>query len=71
MNRTPRIVARTLRGGAKDDGSFDDAFWGAQGAEVIFGAAWDMIADARTMRGEDGDEPRLQRAVCRTLRRGR
>jgi len=66
-----QFVTRTLRGGAKDDGAFDRAFWQGLGAERIFEAAWEMVAEVRTMRGEaDGDEPRLQRSVVR-VERGR
>ena len=55
----------------KDDGAFDRAFWQALGAERIFEAAWEMVAEVRAMRGEtDGDEPRLQRSLVR-IERGR
>ena len=64
-------VSRVLRGGEKDDGSFDLKFWQAIGAEGIFAAAWEMIDEFRSFRGEDGDQPRLQRSVLRVVRRGR
>ncbi len=64
-------MARVLRGGQKDDGSFDVAFWQQVGPEGIFAAAWEMVREVRAMRGEDGDEPRLQRSVLRVVRRGR
>jgi hypothetical protein len=64
-------MSRVLRNGEKDDGAFDLAFWRAAGAEAIFAAAWEMVNEARAIRGEDGDEPRLQRAVVRVVRRGR
>lgn len=62
-------MARVLRPGEVDDGSFDRAFWRQVGPEGILEAAWDMVNEARAMRGLDGDEPRLQRSVCRTVRR--
>ena len=62
-------MARVLRNGEPDDGEFDLEFWKRVGAEGIFEAAWDMVCEARAMRGEDGDEPRLQRSVLRVVRR--
>lgn len=63
-------MSRVLRDGEQDDGSFDLAFWQAVGAEGIFAAAWEMVSELRAFRGEDGDEPRLQRSVVRVERRG-
>lgn len=65
------VMARLLRGGEKDDGRFDIDFWQRQGAEAIFAASWDLVNEARAMRGLHGDEPRLQRSLCRLVRRGR
>ena len=64
-------MTRVLRGGQKDDGQFDLEFWRRQGAEAIFAASWDLVNETRAMRGMSGDEPRLQRSVCRVVRRGR
>lgn len=64
-------MARVVGAGEKDDGSFDRAFWREIGAEGILDAAWDMVNEARAMRGLDGDEPRLQRSVCCLSRRQR
>jgi hypothetical protein len=33
-------------------------------------AAWEMVSEQRAMRGDDGDEPRLQRSIVRVVRRG-
>jgi hypothetical protein len=63
-------MTRTLRNGEPDDGSFDLEFWRAQGPEAVFSAAWDMVNELRACRGEDGDEPRLQRSIVRVVRRG-
>ena len=64
------VMSRVLRGGQADDGSFDLEFWQRVGAEGIFAAAWEMVSEQRAMRGEDGDEPRLQRSAVRVVRRG-
>jgi hypothetical protein len=50
-------VARVLRPGQVDDGSFDRDFWRKVGAAGILEAAWDMVNQARAMRRLDGDEP--------------
>ena len=63
-------MARVLRPGEHDDGSFDRAFWREVGHEGIFEAAWELVNEYRTFRGLDGDEPRLQRSVCRVIRPG-
>jgi hypothetical protein len=65
------MMSRVLRAGEQDDGSFDREFWRRVGPEGIFAAAWEMVREVRAMRGEDGDEPRLQRSVLRVVRRGR
>ncbi len=61
-------MARVLRPGQRDDGSFDREFWRKIGPEGILLAAWEMVAEVRSMRGHDGSEPRLQRSVCRVIR---
>jgi hypothetical protein len=60
---------RLLRGGERDDGAFDDEFWQDIGPEGILEASWQMVIEARVWQGLDGDEPRLQRSVCRIQRR--
>jgi hypothetical protein len=64
------VMARVLRDGAKDDGAFDLEFWRRIGAEGIFSAAWEMVSEARAIRGQDAGESRLQRSVVR-VERGR
>ena len=71
MQRSPIRMARVLRGGQVDDGSFDLDFWQRVGAEGIFAAAWDMVAEVQLMGGGSGEQPRLQRSVLRVIRRGR
>ena len=67
----PRVrMARVLRNGTRDDGSFDIEFWRRIGAEGRFAAAWEMVLEAQAIRGvKDAREPRLQRSVLRVERR--
>lgn len=65
------VMSRVLRRGEKDDGTFDLDFWQRIGAEGIFASAWEMVCEQRAIRGDDGNEPRLQRSVLRVVRRGR
>lgn len=62
------VMARVLRNGETDDGSFDREFWRRQGHEAIFAAAWEMVEEARMMKDANGGEPRLQRSVSRVVR---
>ena len=71
MVRPRVIMARVLRGGAPDDGAFDLEFWQRVGAEGIFAAAWEMVSEPSSMRGESAGQPRLQRSLLRVIRRGR
>ena len=69
MSDRERIVmTRVLRRGVSDDGSFDLEFWRRVGAEGRFAATWEMVGEARWIRGEDGGQSRLSRSVCRVLR---
>ena len=45
MPRGAVVMARVLRSGAKDDGSFDLEFWRRVGAEGVWAAAWEMVAE--------------------------
>lgn len=66
----PIRMARVLRNGARDDGSFDIEFWRRVGVEGRFAAAWKMVCEAAAIRGEQSNrEPRLQRSVLRIERR--
>ena len=62
-------MTRILRNHEKDDGSFDLEFWQKVGAEGRFAAAWEMVQEVLAFRGQDGDQPRLQRSVTRVIRR--
>jgi len=48
-------------GEEKED--FDIQFWQSQGDQAIFDAALEMIIDYLILRGENVNEPRLQRTV--------
>ena len=65
------VMSRVLRGGERDDGSFDREFWRQVGAAGILEAAWEMVAEVEAMRGGDAGQPRLRRDVLRVVRRGR
>jgi hypothetical protein len=69
-SRRARGVARLSHDLRADDRSFDLEFWQARGHEAIFAAAWEMVLEYRRFRGEEGDEPRLQRQVGGLVRRG-
>ena len=47
---------------------FDAAFWAAMSGDQKVEALWTMVLEARVLKGMDGDEPRLQRSVCRVQR---
>jgi hypothetical protein len=70
MGESKVRMARVLRNGARDDGSFDVEFWRRVGAEGRFAAAWEMVCEADAIRGvQNAREPRLQRSVLRIERR--
>src|SRR5437867_2705380 len=48
---------------------FDDEFWSRMSGEERVSLLWDMVLEVRRIRGEKGDEPRLQRSVLRVERR--
>ena len=63
-----RGSSRLLRGA--DDGAFDRTFWGSITPEARLALMWDMVLEARALKGLPDGEPRLQRSVCR-VQRGR
>lgn len=69
VSEKPLRMVRVLRKGEKDDGAFDLDFWRRVGAEGRFAAAWEMVSEIAAFRGENGDQPRLQRSVLRIHRR--
>lgn len=52
----------------EDDGSFDREFWAAVPPATRLELVWDMVLEYSSWRGLDGDQPRLQRSVCRVER---
>ena len=62
-----KIAARLVRQG-HDEEAFDAEFWAAMTGEQRVELLWEMVLEARAIRGEVGDEPRLQRTVV-SLRR--
>ena len=72
---SPERRAERLRGMSRvlrepDDGSFDRAFWRTIAPADRFALVWDMVLEARVLKGSPDGEPRLQRSVCR-VQRGR
>ena len=63
---TARLLTRDA-----DTLAFNIEFWRAQGPDARLAAAWDMVLEARRMRGQRGPEPRLQRSVAVLVRRAR
>jgi hypothetical protein len=63
--------AVTLRVGrlGVDDAQMDREWWAAFSPDERVAMMWDLVREARRWRGEDGDEPRLQRSVVRGERR--
>jgi hypothetical protein len=54
-----------------DDGAFDRAFWAGVPASARLEAVWDLTLEWELIQGRGGDQPRLQRSLCRVERRGR
>ena len=55
--RIERVVMTRLVRLADADRSFDLEFWQAVDDETRLAVAWQMVKEARLVRGEDGDEP--------------
>ena len=49
----------------------DVEYWTAIGPDRRLEMVWDLTLDHRSLQGLSGDQPRLQRSVCRVERRGR
>jgi len=62
MKSKRKIIARLINI-KDDDRSFDLEFWQQAGATARFAAAWQMVLDMQTIRGEDEYQSRLQRSV--------
>ena len=70
-DKTDRKRTVRVRVGQLDvDGArFDEEWWAAYSPSERVGMMWELVLEARRWRGEDGDEPRLQRSVLRVERR--
>ena len=55
----------------EDRGQFDREFWRTIPAAERLALVWDMTLEALEWRNPRGDQPRLQRSVCRIERLGR
>ena len=66
-----RVVMSRLVRRDQQDRSFDLEFWQRIGAAGRFAAAWQMVKEVDLIRGEDGEQPRLQRSVSVLKRRRR
>lgn len=62
-------MARKLNSVTEDDGMFDLEFWERIGEAGLLVAAWDMIKEYDRVHGRTRRQPRLQRHVCRVVRR--
>ena len=66
--RTRRsVVVRMVR--LQDSDQDDAEFWARMTGEERVALLWDMVNEARAIKGLEGDEPRLQRSV-EHIRRG-
>lgn len=61
------MTAKLVRQG-EDEREFDRQFWRQLTPEERVECLWDMVLEARALKGLD-DEPRLQRSVLRIERR--
>ncbi len=71
MERRKRIItARMVRRGSPEEKAFDRQFWQNAGHEARFAAAWEMVSEVGSFRGEsDGGQSGLQRSVQNIQRR--
>lgn len=53
----------------EDDGSFDRHFWQRISPRERLEAVWDLTLEYLAWKEPNGDQPRLQRSVCRLERR--
>ena len=67
-DRPRKMSLRLVRRG-EDERGFEREFWSRLTPEQRVECLWDMVLEARALKGLDGDEPRLQRSVLRVERR--
>lgn len=68
-DRPREITLRLVKQGDAEL-EFEREFWARLTAEQRVECLWDMVLEARALKGLDGDEPRLQRSIVRLVRRG-
>ena len=69
-DRRTRMPVRRFSSNAEADEQ-DLAYWTAIPPHQRLEVVWDLVLDFRAVQGLSGDQPGLQRSVCRVERRGR
>jgi len=64
-----RVVMARLVKRDEQDRSFDLEFWRKVGDVGRFAAAWQMVKEVHLVRGQRGEQPRLQRSLSVLKRR--
>ncbi|MGH7491063.1 MAG: hypothetical protein ACREOO_01575 [bacterium] len=67
--RRERVVMSRLVRREKQDRFFDLEFWQKVDASQRFAAAWQMVKEVQLIRGQNGEQLRLQRSVSVLKRR--
>ena len=65
----PRKMSLRLVRRGDGERPFEREFWSRLTPEQRVECLWDMVLEARELKGLDGDEPRLQRSLLRLERR--
>ena len=68
--RRERMTVRRFPSNAAAD-AHDREYWAAIPPDRRLEMVWDLTLDLHALQGLSGDQPRLQRSVCRVERRGR
>jgi hypothetical protein len=63
-----RLFVRRFSSHAEADAA-DRAYWQSVSPDDRLAMVWDLVLTYSRMQGQDGDQPRLQRSVCRIERR--
>jgi hypothetical protein len=69
-DRHARMTVRRFPSNAAAN-AHDLEYWTAIPPDRRLEMVWDLTLDMRALQGQTGDQPRLQRSVCRVERRGR
>ena len=69
-DRRARMTVRRFESHAAAD-AHDREYWAAIPPDRKLEMVWDLILDHHALQGLSGDQPRLQRSLCRVERRGR